>query len=130
MVGITQNATLNRTVHLSNIIRAQYASGRISLPQEGGLAARFKHVQGVPASGPGAGYSVSKLQMIDILVERLVQLKGRAYPLEVQKAQSDTDAMIGKLSTELARGISQADRISPSLSSGIAERGMLFSLVA
>lgn len=129
MVGTVQNTTLNRTVHLSNIIRAQYATGRITLPQDGGLAARFKHVQGVPATGPGGGYPVSKLQMIDMLVERLVQLKGKSYPLELEKS-TNQDELIQRFSAELARSIRNADRISPSITSGIVQPGLLLNLVA
>ena len=92
MSSISTHNTINRTVHLSNIIRAQYATGRIALPQNGGLYARFKHVQGVPAQRADGGYSISKLKMIDMLVERLVQLKGGGTEASTTGALSDPDS--------------------------------------
>ena len=128
MVNIAANNTVNRTIHLSSIIRAQYASGRISLPQNGGLYSRFKHIQGVPSSSSASGYSVNKLQMIDQLIDRLVELKGAAAG--VRSGESDQDALVAKYATELATAIRSADAVSPSLTAGMATPGMLFSLVA
>lgn len=128
MVGI-DSGPVNRTVHLSSIIRAQYANGRIALPQNGGMYSRFKHVQGVPTGGSGAGYSINKLQMIDLLVERLIKLKGQSA-VESQQSSPDTDSLIIAYADELARSIRSADAVSPSVTAGMVEPGLLFSLVA
>jgi hypothetical protein len=130
MVSIATHTTVNRTVHLSNIIRAQYASGRIALPQNGGLYSRFKHIQGVPAQSSDGGYSVNKLRMIDQLVERLVRLKGHAPAATNQAGDSDPDALIAKYAADLAKVLHAADTISPSVTAGMASPGMLFNLVA
>ena len=130
MVSVATQNTVNRTVHLSNIIRAQYSTGRIALPQNGGLYARFKHIQGVPAQAAGGGYSVSKLQMIDLLVERLIQLKGHSAAALPQGGEADQDAKIAKFAADLAQSLRAADNISPSVTAGLAEPGLLFSLVA
>ena len=137
MVGTAAQNTVNRTVHLSNIIRAQYSTGRIALPLSGGAYARLKHVQGIPAQTAGGGYSISKLRMIDILVERLVQLKGKsAAHLSGSEgslegaASGDPDALLAQYADQVARSFRAANAISPSLTSGLAEPGLLFSLVA
>ena len=138
MASITAYSSINRTVHLSNIIRAQYAPGRIALPVSGGVYARLKHVQGVPAQSAEGGYSISKLRMIDILVDRLVQLKGKAAAsLSASATQADgvvatddLDALIAEYAGDVAASLRTADAISPSMSSGIAQPGQLFSLVA
>jgi hypothetical protein len=133
MVGLNAQTPVNRTVHLSNIIRAQYAQGRISLPQNGGLYTRFKHVQGVPSGQSGAGYSISKLRMIDLLVERLVRLKGESAAPTPEVAASDItdqDALIQQYASRLTDALRSASSISPSMTAGIAESGMVIDLVA
>ena len=130
MVSIATHNTVNRTVHLSSIIRAQYSTGRIMLPQNGGLYSRFKHVQGVPAQTPHGGYSVSKLQMIDLLVERLVQLKGQSAASLSRGNEARPDALISRYAAQLAQSLRAADSLSPSVTAGIAELGLLFNLVA
>ncbi|TVQ39618.1 MAG: hypothetical protein EA384_06190 [Spirochaetaceae bacterium] len=70
--GIAQSAALNRTVALSSILRARHSLGKVTLPLQGGSNyMRLKHVQGVPASQEGSGYSPARLRMIDAMVERL-----------------------------------------------------------
>jgi len=128
MVGI-DSGPANRTVHLSSIIRAQYANGRIALPQSGGMYSRFKHVQGIPTGDTGAGYSINKLQMIDLLVEHLIRLKGQSA-VDSQQKSADPDSLIAAYAGELARSIRSADAVSPSVTAGVAEPGLLFSLVA
>lgn len=130
MVSISTQNTVNRTVHLSNIIRAQYSTGKIVLPQNGGLYIRFKHIRGIPAQTAGGGYSVSKLQMIDLLVERLIQLKGNSAAAFSRRGEADQDAKISEYAAELAQSLRVADSISPSVTAGIVEPGLLFSLVA
>jgi hypothetical protein len=68
--------------------------------------------------------------MIDVLVERLVQLKGRSYPLEAGQGETDTDALIQKFSTDLAQSLRKAESVSRSMTAGLAHAGMLFDLVA
>jgi hypothetical protein len=134
VAGISAYSAINRTIHLSNIIRAQYATGRIAMPVSGGMYARLKHVQGIPAQTPGGGYSISKLRMIDVLVERLVQLKGRdAVPAAGSgqtRGMPETDALIDRYAEELSLSVRAADAISPSLAAGAATPGILFDLVA
>jgi hypothetical protein len=139
MAAIAAHSSINRTVHLSNIIRAQYAPGRIALPVSGGVYARLKHVQGVPAQTGDGGFSISKLRMIDILVDHLVQLKGRSGETQLDfrnqasasmAASDDMDALIAQYAAEVASKLRAAEAISPSVTSGLAQPGMLFSLVA
>ena len=59
MLDVSAVNTLNRTVQLSNIIRAQYSSGRIALPVNNGMYTRLKHVEGVPTRSPGQGFPPS-----------------------------------------------------------------------
>lgn len=128
-------SSANSTVHLSNIIRAQYANGRISLPQNGGLFTRLRHVQGVPSQWHDGGYSVSKLRMIDLLVERLVRLKGEhaagASGGTVTGAETNVDALLNDYAAQVSSALKNAEtNVAPSITAGIVESGMLFDLVA
>ena len=64
--NIAHSATL---VHL---LRARAGAGRIVLPTSNtSNYTRLKHVQGVPSSIEGQGYSISKLRRLDAMIARL-----------------------------------------------------------
>lgn len=124
-----QSSQAARSVQLTSVLRAQYSSGKISLPIDGGVYARFKHVQGIPSQSSG-GYSLNKLQMIDLMVDRLVRLRGE----HAQTTRPADDAEAGKLIESLARDLQKAlhavDTSRGSFASGLVESGLLFDLVA
>lgn len=128
MVGI-QSSQAGRSVQLTSILRAQYASGKISLPVDGGLYARFKHVQGVPA-GSSSGYSLSKLQMIDIMVERLVRLRGEEARIAMPRTEDEAGVAVESLARQLQGAIHAVDTSRWSFAHGVVESGLLFDLVA
>ena len=125
MIGALRH---NPTVNLSNILRAQYSSGKVALPLDGALYARFRHIQGVPASGNGSGYSISKLQVIDLLVDRLVRLRGR----EIETPQPRNDAEASRAITQLASQVHAelTTGATRPFTTGIAESGLVLNLVA
>ncbi len=127
MVGAVSH---NPTVNLANILRAQYSAGKVALPVDGALYARFRHIQGVPSSGAGNGYSISKLQVIDLLVDRLVQLRGR--DVETPRPENDADAIdvITKLAGQIHSEFTSANSVTRFFAAGVAESGLVFDLVA
>lgn len=129
MVVDIQAQHAGRSVHLGSILRAQTSAGRISLPVNGGFYTRFKHVQGIP-SRSDHGYSLSKLQMIDLMVERLVRLRGE--PVNVPHPSDDAEAsqIVHSLARDLHRALETADTGRGSFAAGQVERGLIFSLVA
>lgn len=63
-------APASQTVSMTNLIRSEYSSGKLSVPVEGPLAyVRFQHVRGVPASPDGQGFSVYRLKLLDSMIE-------------------------------------------------------------
>ncbi|MFW5777454.1 MAG: hypothetical protein ACOCZB_09240 [Spirochaetota bacterium] len=124
-----QSSQAARSVQLTSILRAQYSSGKISLPVDGRVYARFKHVQGIPSQSSG-GYSLNKLQMIDLIADRLIRLRGGHH----QTPRPESEAEAGKLIESLARDLSEAlhavDTSRGSFASGLVESGLLFDLVA
>ncbi len=129
MVGIQAQPAAGRSVHLASILRAQYSPAKVSLPVDGGLYAPLRHVQGIPGR-PGAGYSLSKLQMIDLMVERLVSLRGEPVSVPRPSSEQETDRALDSLARDLHRALRGAAAGPGSFASGVVETGMLFSLVA
>ncbi len=68
--------TSRQAVQLTSILRARFTKTPISLPLAAdAMYARFKHVQGVPTGTSTEGYSLTKLQMLDALIERLTGVR-------------------------------------------------------
>lgn len=99
-----------RAIHVSKLIRARHSNGRISVPvlRNQAYYARFKHVRGVPSLQDGAGYSLSKLRVLDILIDRLSAAKGRPVPAVAgsgragELSDQQLDAEIARRARQLA----------------------------
>jgi hypothetical protein len=131
MISPATQTSISRNVHLSNILRAQYSSGKVALPLRNGVYASFQHVQGVRALGEG-GYSLSKLQMMDLMIDRIVRLRGESgRPAVVQDAQAgDSSAELTAVGQALSSAIDSVATPAGSFSAGLLEPGLLFSHVA
>jgi hypothetical protein len=57
--------------------------GKMSLPvaPSAYIYSHFKHVSGVPASGDARGVSITKLKILDTLIEQLGRMKKQSAPL-------------------------------------------------
>ena len=73
--------SINRqTLPVSQLIRAQVGTGRISLPVEGSqVYANLKHINGIGGFGNQPAYSLSQLRSLDNLIDRLKLLKGEKF---------------------------------------------------
>jgi hypothetical protein len=128
-------ATSN-TIQLSSILRAQYGAGRVTLPTQGnGVYARFEHVVGIPDTRGQGGFSLSRLRMVNQMIERLVKL-GEATgvtPVQYQDATTEGSELdFGAFAARLHDLIQKAEQTSMSRlpGTGAAEPGGLFSLSA
>ena len=134
MVGAVDSSM--RTVQLSSIIRAQYSPAKISLPVDSMLYARLKHVRGVPVEGLGGaaevsgGFSLSKLQMIDLMIERLTRLKGEHIDAPRIGTDVEAEGWVARLSVELTSALKAAQASGHSFAAGLSGVGLLFDLVA
>jgi len=117
-----------RSVHLGNILRAQYSSSKVSLPVDGGVYARFKHIQGVPSAD--GGYSLNKLQMLDIMVERLMRLRGEPVETPNPHSAEETSEALQSLAARIHDALVNAQTPRGSFAAGIVESGIFFDLVA
>lgn len=69
------SATNLQYVNLSSMLRSSYAGGKVAVPVSNYSGfAQFKHIEGVPASD-GPGFTISRLEVLDALIEHLVKTR-------------------------------------------------------
>lgn len=86
-----------------NISRLRGGSGKLAVPVRPFQAyyAQFKHLTGVPNSKIESSVPLSKLRILDNLIERLVGQKGKgAQYLKI--SQNNVDQLISKLKNEIS----------------------------
>lgn len=122
---------LYTTIPMGDLLRARYSADRLSLPLEQNLFMRFKHVTGVP-SPTGEGFSVSKLQLLDTLIEVLKGLQGKGVQVPDTSAPSpeQVDRLIEFFSKEVHHKVVQVagTPFAPALGAGESSLGMLVNL--
>jgi hypothetical protein len=106
----------------------------MSLPVAPSLViySHFEHVSGVPAPDGSRGVAISKLKLLDVLIEQLNQIKkqgGKASAAGGPVSEGQIDAMIDNYETQI-RQAKAASAAMPYLPSPSAQAGAVFSLVA
>jgi hypothetical protein len=73
-------------------------TGKASLPvsPSSAIYAHFKHISGIPAPDGASGVNISKLKIIDTLIEQLSKLKKQPDPL-TDGAEKDGESRINTL---------------------------------
>jgi hypothetical protein len=107
-------------------------SGRMTLPvaPSSYIYSHFKHVSGFPAPEGTRGIAISKLKILDVLIEQLSKLK-RQDSLSLGAPVSDErlDAMIEQYKTQI-RQAKAASELIPYIPAPAAQTGAVFSLTA
>jgi hypothetical protein len=96
------------------------------------LYAHFEHVSGVPAPEGSRGVAISKLKILNVLIEQLAQMKKKgddALTLGVPVSEERLDAMIEAYKNQIHQA-KAASAAMPYALSPSAQAGALFSLVA
>jgi len=126
-----QGVSISKSLSVANLIRAQYSSGRISLPvsRNQSLYARFKHIWGFPAAEQGEGFTLSKLRVLDRLIERLNKLQGQNE--NVFKITELSDEKVNELINTYEKKLHQlaAGKTAP-YSPHFSEKGILVNIFA
>ena len=110
------------------------AHGRMSLPvaPSAYIYSHFKHVSGVPAPEGVRGVSISKLKILDALIEQLNRIKEQKVPAfspRGKMSEEQIDALINQYETQV-RQASTAQTAAPYKSASPAPQSALFNLVA
>jgi hypothetical protein len=127
------------SAEISNIPGASYmvrafSTGKVAVPvaPSNFIYSHFEHVVGIPAPEGTQGVAVSKLKILDVLIDQLSQLKKKADPsLGSTDTVSDDrlDALIEQYEKEI-RGARAASLAMPYLPRPSAPAGAVFNLVA
>ena len=95
-------------------------TGKASLPVSPSAAiyAHFKHVSGVPASEGVSGVNITKLKIIDTLIDQLTKLKKQPDPLTEGIEQDDKrlNALIDKYQTQIRQTVTGGSPYAPAAS--------------
>jgi hypothetical protein len=119
-----------RTTSVTPNINQIISSSRTTVPVKPlySIYARFKHFVGIPSKDSSVQVPVTKLRILDNLIERIVKLRGKDSNMSPEKINtSDIDPMIQSLEQELRNSlISQ----KPSFTGLYPETGILFNTFA
>lgn len=87
---------------VSNINKFRSGTGRVSVPVSPHLTryAQFKHIEGIPAVLENGGVPVSKLRLLDSLIEKLIGQKGRGKSF-LKVSNESIDSLITKVKNEI-----------------------------
>ena len=115
---------------MTNLIRAEYGGGKLSVPVDGPLAyVRFKHVRGVPAHDDH-GYSVYRLKVLDSMIEGL-------HSGGVPSASAQQNAPTAQSAAQDLKSVVQSLQGNPGLSRAVTHApvtgeatGLLLNLMA
>lgn len=109
------------------------AAGKLYVPVDPALVgySQFKHVAGVAAAKGQSGVNISKISILNTLIERLSSLKQQTAPDTSQLSDRQIDALIDDYQTRIKNIVSIA-KTNPYVlaGAGMPQSGALFSLSA
>ena len=109
------------------------ASGKLFVPVSPSavIYAQFNHISGVAAPKGQNGVSISKIQILNSLIENLSKIKGaqNSKTKSVKLTEGQVDVLIEKYQKEIARSV-QASQAQFMLNGAKPEAGALFSIKA
>ena len=127
MIGSISN------ISMPNISQVTNQGGRMSLPVDSSalIYSHFRHVSGIPAPEGTQGVSISKLNLLDVLIGRLDQIKNSSALLTTAAGErldaGHIDALIETYRSQI-RQAQAASAAMPYIPSPNAQSGALFSL--
>ena len=122
----------NSSVPAINYATAQ--SGKMSLPVDSSalIYSHFEHVSGIPAPKGTQGVTISKLNLLDVLIGQINQMKTSAKsPLVIPSAgitEKNLDALIENYRNQIKEA-KTASTAMPYIHSPSAQSGAVFSIV-
>jgi hypothetical protein len=104
-------------------------SGRMSFPVSPAnyIYSQFKHVSGVPAPEGMQGVTVTKLKILDVMIEKLSQMKQRPELNTQDLSNEQIDALISKYEGQI-KTAAAANTVMPYSPAPQISTGALFSI--
>lgn len=115
----------------SNII-SDGSPGKVYIPvsRTALIYSHFDHVSGVVASKEQGGVSITKLQILNALIDRLSNIKGEKIVPKHGTSADEINLLIENYQSQIHNAIESAKETSYGLAGARPEPGELFSLVA
>jgi hypothetical protein len=130
---MTTNINSLNAYSYSNVFtgNAGHAAGKLFVPVQPNevIHTQFDHVAGVAAAPKGEGVSVSKIKILDTLIDQLVALKNESAEVkELKNTDTNTvDALIKQYQEKLSQAMNQAKSNPFMLPGAVPQKGRLFS---
>ena len=107
------------------------SSGRMSLPVSPSnyIYSQFKHVGGIPAAEGTRGVSITKLKILDVLIEQLNQIKAPTELNTKNLSNEQMDTLISKYEGQI-KTATAANIAMPYAPAPQAPSGLLFNISA
>ncbi|MBO4508834.1 MAG: hypothetical protein J5747_09375 [Spirochaetaceae bacterium] len=118
----------------SNVLPSNGASGKIYVPVQPGLVkySQFKHISGIPASKGQHGVNISKVQILNHLIDQLVSMKKMPQSElaeNITLSDSQVDTLIKDYQAKIQTTVETAKLNPYALGGGSAPQpGVLFSI--
>ena len=95
------------------------------------LYSHFDHVQGVATKNGQSGVSISKIQILNALIDHLSSIKsGSAKPSLKSTSPEEIDNLIQNYQTQISQAVKAAETTPYILAGNKPEAGILFSINA
>jgi hypothetical protein len=109
-------------------------SGKMSLPVSHAnyIYSHFRHVSGTLAPEGARGVSINRMKMLDVLIDRLAQLKKQGVTVTGPVSEEQVDALIEQYEQQIRQvSASQTAAVAiPYQSVPVMQPGAIFNLVA
>ena len=104
--------------------------GKMSLPVDSSalIYSHFEHVSGIPAPEGTQGVTISKLNLLDVLIGQLNQINRASPGKSPANPTGGVDALIENLESQIRQAKSESASM-PYIPAPSAEPGILFSLL-
>ena len=119
------------SVLIPNAAYATAHSGKMSLPVEASslIYSHFEHVSGIPAQNGGEGVAISKLNLLDVLIGQISQIR-KNTPLQINADPAGgVDSLIENMRKQIQQ-VKTSSQAMPYIPSPGAESGSLFSIIS
>jgi hypothetical protein len=115
-----------------NVFQAGTESGKLFVPVQPSMVmhAQFDHISGVPATPGQGGVSVSKIQILNTLIDQLVSLKAEPVSAKTTQPVNDVGELIRAYQDKLQTTLKASASNRFLLPGATPQPGQLFSIQA
>ena len=106
-------------------------NGKMSLPVEASslIYSHFEHVSGIPVQNGGEGVAISKLNLLDVLIEQIKGIKKNS-PLQIDAdPRGGVDSLIENMRKQILQAKASSEAM-PYIHSPRMENGSLFNIIS